>query len=39
MAWITLTEQKQTERLGEHTCGSQGGGEGHGMDWDCGVWN
>ena len=30
------TEQKQTHRHGEQTCGCQGGG-GSGMDWEFGV--
>ena len=34
------TEQKQTHRQGEQTCGCQGEGEGvggNGMDWEFGV--
>ena len=31
------TEQKQTHRHGEQTCGCQGGGGGSGMDWESGV--
>ena len=31
------TEQKQTHRRGEETCGYQGGGGGSGMDLDLGV--
>ena len=30
-------EQKQTHRLGEQTCGCQGGGGGSGMDGEFGV--
>ena len=28
------TEQKQTLRNGQQTCGCQGGGGGRGMDWE-----
>ena len=31
------TEQKQTHRYREQTCGCQGGGGGGGMDWKFGV--
>ena len=31
------TEQKQTHRRGEQTCGCRGGGGGSGMDWEFGV--
>ena len=38
MAQIDLsTEQKQTSRHGEQTCGCQGGGEGSGMGWEFGL--
>ena len=31
------TEKKQAHRLGNQTCGCQGGGTGSGMDWEFGV--
>ena len=38
MAQINLsTEQKQTHRHGEQTCGCQGRWGASGMDWDLGV--
>ena len=32
-----FTEQKQTHRQGEQTCGCQGGGRESGVDWEFGV--
>ena len=38
MAQMNLSiEKKQTHRLGEQTCGCQGGGGGSGMDWEVGL--
>ena len=34
---LPTTEQKQTHRHGEQTCGCQGGGGGRGIDWESGV--
>ena len=38
MAHMSLsTEQKQTHRHGQQTCGCQGGGRGSELDWEFGV--